>query len=335
MTDLVKYEAARRALTEAHSIDEVAAIRDRAIAMQTYARMAKDSELIDKATDIRLRAERRAGEMLTEMRETGQRDRGYGDRKSGSQDATPKLSDLGVTKTDSSRWQKIAAMSESRFEQKVADAKREAIRWVETTAAERAEEKKQRRVEREIELAANIIALPEKRYGVIYADPEWRFEPWSRETGMDRAADNHYPTSELQTIKNRSVNELAANNCVLFMWATAPMLVDAIEVMESWGFDYTTQIIWGKDRIGTGYWFRNKHEILLVGIKGEIPAPAPGTQVNSIIEASVGRHSEKPEVFYEVIESYFPNVPKIELNARQRRIGWDAWGLEAPNNEVA
>ena len=214
-------------------------------------------------------------------------------------------------------------MSESRFEQKVADAKREAIRWVETTAAERAEEKKERRAEREIELAANIIALPEKRYGVIYADPEWRFEPWSRETGMDRAADNHYPTSELQTIKNCSVNELAANNCVLFMWATAPMLVDAIEVMESWGFDYTTQIIWGKDRIGTGYWFRNKHEILLVGIKGEVPAPAPGTQVNSIIEASVGRHSEKPEVFYEVIESYFPNVPKIELNARQRRIGWD------------
>jgi N6-adenosine-specific RNA methylase IME4 len=333
MTDLVKYEAARRALVEAHSVDEVAAIRDRAIAMQTYARMAKDSELIDKATDIRLRAERRAGEMLTEMRETGQRAKGG---ESGRRELQPvTLGDLGVTKMESSRWQRIAAMPELQFEQRVADVKREAIRSVEITAAERAREKQERRVEREIELAANIIALPEKRYGVIYADPEWRFEPWSRETGMDRAADNHYPTSELQTIKNRSVNELAANDCVLFMWSTAPMLVDAIEVVESWGFDYTTQVVWVKDRIGTGYWFRNKHETLLVGVKGEVPAPAPGTQVNSIIEASVGRHSEKPEVFYEIIERYFPNVPKIELNARQRRLGWDAWGLETPNDEVA
>jgi N6-adenosine-specific RNA methylase IME4 len=332
MTDLVKYEAARRALAEASTVDEVASIRDRAIAMQTYARMAKDSDLIDKATDIRLRAERRAGEMLAEMRETGQRDDGRGNRNPvlKSQAATPKLVDLGVTKTESSRWQKIAAMPEPEFEQRVAVAKREAVRSVEATTAERTEEKKERRAEREVELAAKIIALPEKRYGVIYADPEWRFEPWSRETGMDRAADNHYPTSELETIKNRSVHELAADDCVLFMWATSPMLKDAIEVMRAWGFRYVTSFVWVKDKIGTGYWFRNKHETLLVGVKGEVPAPAPGTQADSVISAPVARHSEKPEVFYEIIERYFSTLPKIELNARRRRAGWDAWGLEAP-----
>jgi N6-adenosine-specific RNA methylase IME4 len=333
MTDLVKYEAARRALAEANSVDEVAAIRDRAVAMQTYARMAKDSELIDKATDIRLRAERRAGEMLVEMRETGQRAKGGESGRRELQPAT--LGDLGVTKTESSRWQKIAAMPEREFENRVTDAKREAIRSVEATAAERNEEKKERRAEREAELAAKIVALPEKRYGVIYADPEWRFEPWSRETGMDRAADNHYPTSELQTIKNRSVHDLAAANCVLFMWATSPMLEDAIEVLHAWSFRYVTSFVWVKDKIGTGYWFRNKHETLLVGIKGDVPAPAPGTQADSVIFAPVGRHSAKPEVFYEIIERYFPNVPKIELNARQRRAGWEAWGLEAPDGEAA
>ena len=89
--------------------------------------------------------------------------------------------------------------------------------------------------------------------------------------------------------------------------------------------------IWKKDRIGTGYWFRNQHELLLVGTKGDgLPAPAAGTQLPSVIEAPVGRHSEKPDAFYEMIEIYFPTLPKIELNARRQRAGWLPWGLEAP-----
>jgi N6-adenosine-specific RNA methylase IME4 len=181
---------------------------------------------------------------------------------------------------------------------------------------------------REIELAAKQTALPNKRYGVIYADPEWRFEVYSRETGMDCTADNHYPTSPLEEICNRPVGDIAADDCVLFLWATVPMARAAFRVMESWGFEYKSQFVWVKNRIGTGYWNRNKHEILLIGTKGNVPAPAPGTQWPSAIEAPVGRHSEKPEKFYELIEGYFPNLPKIELNARRSRPGWDAWGNE-------
>jgi N6-adenosine-specific RNA methylase IME4 len=173
--------------------------------------------------------------------------------------------------------------------------------------------------------------FPERRYGVIYADPPWRFEPYSRLTGMDRAADNHYPTSTLAEIKSLDVKSIVAADCVLFLWATAPMLPHAIEVMEVWGFTYKTCAVWSKDRIGTGYWFRNKHEILLVGTRGHVPAPAMGTQWPSLILAPVGRHSEKPEAFCEMIESYFPTLPKIELHARGvvSRPGWDVWGLEA------
>ena len=85
--------------------------------------------------------------------------------------------------------------------------------------------------------------------------------------------------------------------------------------MAAWGFAYKSCFTWVKDRAGTGYWSRNKHEILLVD-QGRIPAPAPGKQWPSAIEAAVGRHSEKPAVFYDLIESYFPNLPKIELFAR-------------------
>jgi hypothetical protein len=98
--------------------------------------------------------------------------------------------------------------------------------------------KAERRAEREAELGAKQLALPTKRYGVIYADSPWRFEPYSRETGMDRSPENHYPTSTTTVIAERNVAGIAADDCVLFLWATARMLREAMRVMEAWGFEY-------------------------------------------------------------------------------------------------
>ena len=229
----------------------------------------------------------------------------------------------------------------------------EIIKQANSIRADRQQAKKARRAEREAELADRQIALPDRKFGVIYADPEWRFEPRSRETGMDRSADNHYPTSELEDIKARDVASIAADDCVLFLWATMPMLPQAIEVLAAWGFAYKSHCIWRKaelagaepmnaakrDRggysgslqLGTGYWFRCGHELLLVGTRGKVVAPAQGDQFPSVIDAPAKRHSEKPERFAELIEAYFPNLPKIELNRRGKpREGWSAWG-----NEVA
>jgi N6-adenosine-specific RNA methylase IME4 len=84
-----------------------------------------------------------------------------------------------------------------------------------------------------------------------------------------------------------------------------------------------------KPRAGTGYWIRNEHELLLVGRRGRIPAPAPGTQIGSVIMAPVGRHSAKPGIVAQTIERHFPTTPKIELFARGKQPGWDVWGPEA------
>lgn len=189
--------------------------------------------------------------------------------------------------------------------------------------------KKVLRQSKEQELAHRQSQLPVRKFGLIYADPEWSFKTYS-ENGMDRSADNHYPTSTTEEIMSRDISSIAADDCVLFLWATAPMLPDALRVMKSWGFQYKSNLVWVKDRMGTGYWFRNQHEILLVGTKGNIPAPAMGDQWSSIIEAGVGRHSEKPLDAYVLIEEYFPSLAKIELNARRRREGWEAWGNELP-----
>jgi N6-adenosine-specific RNA methylase IME4 len=326
---LIKYDAACRAIALATRVDEAKAIRDKAVAMQAYARQAKSTELFDCATELRYRAERRAGVLLDEMDKRGERHKGKAAKGSrvGTPTEKPKLSDLGVSKTQSNRWRLLAKMSDYAFEALVGDAKRNVVATA--GAIQVRADKKARRVHRERELGIKQQALPERRYGVILADPEWRFEPWSRESGMDRAADNHYPTSTLEVIRSRHVHLIAADDCVLFLWATVPMLPNALGVMAAWGFEYRSHFVWAKDRIGTGYWNRNKHELLLVGAKGNIPAPAPGMQWDSVVEAAVGEHSVKPKCFLEMIDAYFPTLPKIELNCRgQPWSGWDAWGNE-------
>jgi N6-adenosine-specific RNA methylase IME4 len=196
--------------------------------------------------------------------------------------------------------------------------------------------KQLKRQEREQGLAQKQLTFPTKKYNVILEDYEWDFEVFSRETGMDRHAANHYPVSEdahtPQEIVQRTAQrfECAADDCVLFMCATVPHLAIAIDVLRLRGFRYVTNFVWDKIDTVTGYWNRNRHEHLLIGVKGEIPCPAPGEQWESLFSERPGAHSVKPEHIHKLIEAYFPNLPKIELNRRgPPRPGWDAWGNEA------
>ncbi|KAF0124335.1 MAG: MT-A70 family protein, partial [Xanthobacteraceae bacterium] len=211
----------------------------------------------------------------------------------------------------------------------VARGKAEIIAAAKRYRDENTARKKALRAEKEARLGAKQRALPDRRYGVIYADPEWRFENWNNDTGNDRGPENHYPTSDLETICRRDVASIAADDSVLFLWVPMSMLPDGLTVMARWGFTYKTGWIWVKDKAGLGRWVRSLHEVLLLGTRGAPPCPAPGTQWQSVITAPLGRHSEKPENFHRLIEDYFPTLPKIELNARKARPGWDAWGFEA------
>jgi ParB/RepB/Spo0J family partition protein len=185
------------------------------------------------------------------------------------------------------------------------------------------------RDERERKLGAKQCAWPIKKYGVIVADPEWDDRIW--DSPVNRCAVNRYPVSDVETIKSRPVASIAADDAVLFLWSTNQHLDVAIDVLRSWGFEYASNYAWIKPSVGKGTWNRNRHEILLIGTRGNPPCPAFGTQWDSVIEAPrPGEHSAKPEIFLEMIEEYFPTLPKIELNRRgPARPGWDAWGNEA------
>jgi N6-adenosine-specific RNA methylase IME4 len=330
---LVKYEQACRALAAARSVDECKHIRDTAEAIRVYARQANNKQLEIDASEIRFRAERRVGELIDLQRENSGLHVGGRPPKTGTKtDPVFTLAEAGIDKHLADRARKYAAISDDDFERLMA-TRRERIAIensrITINLLEEAS-KAERRAERERELAKRQRALPEKRYGLIVADPEWQFEPWSRLTGMDRSAANHYPTSATTVIAARPVETIAATDSVLGLWGTVPMLPHALLVMGAWGFDYKTHWCWGKDRIGPGYWNRNKHEIFLLGTRGGVPCPAPGEQWDSLLMSPRREHSQKPDIFLEMLEDYFPNLPKIELNRRgPPRPGWDAWGYEA------
>ncbi len=193
--------------------------------------------------------------------------------------------------------------------------------------------KQRARLSREQELGTE--QLDEGVYGVVLDDFEFDFETWT-DGGKAKHASNHYDTAEdahtAEEIVARTADRFraAARDCVHFMWVPAPHLAVGLKVMALRGFEYKTHLVWMKDRPGTGYWLRSRHELLLIGVRGKIPAPSLGTQWQSVVEGPVRAHSQKPDWQYELIEELFPTLPKIELNARQRRAGWGVWGNDLP-----
>lgn len=317
--------AMEKQLVSAKTYDELRRIIRDATALKVL--MNDVAEVKAAAEDAILLGNKRIAEELRKVPKAkggGQRGKG-GNRtqaKSSGKAAT------GVSKDKRSRLGKLADVSLTDLKA-TAKQLRAAGKDATVTAVVREitqGNKKQRRATRERELATKQLAMPDKLYGVIYADPPWRFASYSVETGMDRAADNHYPTMKVDGIATLKVP--AAPDCVLFLWATVPMLPQALEVMCAWGFDYKSHFAWVKDKVGTGFWNKNRHELLLVGTRGSIPAPAPGEQFDSVIEAPRGTHSAKPFAVHEMIEVMFPNLPRVELFARERFAGWDAWGNE-------
>ena len=140
------------------------------------------------------------------------------------------------------------------------------------------------------------LPFPTGTYGGIYADPPWSFKTFSTVTGMDRAAENHFATMSLPDMMALPVADIAAKNAVLALWATSPMLPQALHVMAAWGFTYKSSLVWSKARaIGLGYWFRAKHQVLLLRHQGPPWGAGSWHPSPSVLNAPRGRHSAKPE----------------------------------------
>ena len=172
-----------------------------------------------------------------------------------------------------------------------------------------------------------------KKYSIIYADPPWRYEVYSKK-GLGRSAESHYPTMALEDIQALPVGELANMDCILFMWTTIPLLKDCFSVMKAWGFEYkTVGFVWIKQNRksdslfwGMGHWTRANAEFCMLATKGRPKRKSAG--VHQVIISHIEEHSKKPDIVRHRIIELVGDLPRVELFAREKADGWDAWGNE-------
>ena len=152
--------------------------------------------------------------------------------------------------------------------------------------------------------------------------------------GLGRSAESHYPTMRLEDIQNLPINNIADKDCALFMWTTIPLLKDSFSVLESWGFEYkTVAFVWIKQNKksdslfwGLGYWTRANAELCILATKGH--PKRKSAKVHQVIMSKIEEHSKKPDETRSRIVELMGDLPRIELFARQKADGWDAWGNE-------
>lgn len=173
------------------------------------------------------------------------------------------------------------------------------------------------------------------KYGTVVVDPPWKYnksrQPMRR-GGRGASAEAHYRTMTNAELAALRVVDHVEDQAHLYMWVTNPRLYDAQEVtpkdiMEAWGFKYITLLTWVKQGApGPGWYFRGYTEHLLFGVRGKLGIPT-AKRLPNFFTAPKGRHSVKPGLLYDLVEKVSP-APRLEMFARTRRLGWDAWGDE-------
>ena len=176
-----------------------------------------------------------------------------------------------------------------------------------------------------------------KKYQIIYADPPWRYQcgknHLAKKSMINGNVDIHYKSMTIREMKKIQINKITENDCLLFLWVTSPFLKIGIDLMDNWGFKFSTiGFIWHKQKINPGSYTLSECEICVIGKKGKIPIPRGARNVRQFLSEKRTRHSAKPNEIRKRIEQMFPTQNKIELFARNRTEGWDVWGNEVKSD---
>ncbi len=330
----MRLDDARRALAEIKTIDEAKGILDVAHAAAVYARKAKlGLETQNHATEIKLRAERRAGELLEYLeRKQGMRSDITSSTGGKSSPYARALKDNQLSYQAAYRWRRIASLPSADFEHHIATTKnsggelttktllRYVARW------ERRRNVKAKETETlTIEDLHNLVG--KKTFGTIYADPPWPYDNQASEG----AAIAHYDSLSIEELRALPVAQLAADPAHLHLWTTNGFLPEALDLMEAWGFDYKSVFVWVKPELGLGNYWRVCHEFLLLGVNGN--CTFPGSERSWLEHPRRAGHSIKPAAVRKLVERVSP-APRLELFARTVHDGWVCWGNEIARRKL-
>jgi N6-adenosine-specific RNA methylase IME4 len=318
---LTKWNNAKKAIAECKTIDEIKNIRDKAEAMRAYAKQIKEGlQVQNDLAEIKLRAERRAGEMLKETNISKNSSNQY---MLGRANQPTTLKTIGITKDQSSNWQKIADIPEEQFEEHIIDVK-ESNKEV-TTAG-------MLKVSKGIKHSENIELIKKKiskeniiikdKYDNVILDPPWMYGR-KYDANSSRVA-SPYPEQTIEEINN-TCKDFFKNDCVLWLWTTHKFIFDAKGLLDKWGFEYKGILTWNKERLGMGSWLRMQCEFCLLGIKGK---PVWNmTNERDIITEARREHSRKPVEFYDMIKSISYGTI-FEYYSREKKDGIITGGIE-------
>lgn len=331
-TTLTVFNEAYRALMAARNIDEVKQVRDKAEALRLYLKQQGESlEMQNACAEIKIRAERRAGEILKEMpKNEGTRGQLAGRDSSGPsimegpEDDTPTLSDLGISYAQSSRFQSIANIPEEVFEQKITEIK---DNQEELTSKKFLAEAKQELARMRVPEPAVTPPIPPDKYRCIVIDPPWPMKKIEREERPNQGVELDYPTMSLEEIEALPVGEMAdESGCHLYLWVTQKYLPAGLQMVEKWGFNYQCLMTWRKNVGITPYSWMYDTEHVIFARRGNLPLDRLGLRLS--FDAPVNGHSVKPDIFFDERVTLASPGPRLEMFARKSRSGFDVWGNE-------
>ena len=316
---IVKLESANKILAEATRLDDVKEIRDKAEALRQYAKQTNLSlEGQNYYAEIKIKAERRAGELLIEI----EMHKGGRPTENPSHDASS-LSDLGISYSQSSRWQQMSKLPDEEFEQHVEAIKtkdeeltssgvlREARRYIKTKELEEIEE---------IE-----IEIPEGTYQTLVVDPPWPMVKIEREV-RPKQVKFEYPTMTEDELRELFIPDIAAENAHLYLWVTQKFLPMGLRLVTEWGFRYQCLLTWVKNVGFTPFSWMYSTEHVIFARKGSLDLLVLGKRLD--FKGKVQEHSRKPDVFYDLVREVSPG-PRIDVFSQCDHEGFEAWGKEA------